>query len=98
MWLITTLMAAIIVTAAWYFTKRDYRLDLLSLMLWGTSIMILVDHILGYGGGAFFELETEGLITNATLLGVIMLIPIFIVWEIMLILTKPKVKIEIGGS
>ena len=98
MWLITTLMAALIVTAAWYFTKRDYRLDLLSLMLWGTLIMILVDHILGYEGGAFLELETEGLITNATLLGVIMLIPIFIVWEIILILTKPKVKIEIGGN
>ena len=98
MWLVTTMMAAIIVTAAWYFTKRDYRLDLLSLMLWGTSVMILVDHILGYEGGAFLALETEGLITNATLLGVIMLIPIFIVWEIILILTKPKVKIEIGGN
>jgi hypothetical protein len=71
MWLVTTLMAAIIVTAAWYFTKRDYRLDLLSL---------------------------KGLITNATLLGIVMLIPIFIVWEIILILTKPKVKIEIGGN
>jgi len=98
MWLVTTMMAAIIATAAWYFTKRDYRLDLLSLMLWGTSIMILVDHILGYEGGAFLELETEGLITNATLLGIVMLIPIFIVWEIILILTKPKVKIEIGGK
>ena len=98
MWLVTTLMAAIIVTAVWYFTKRDYRLDILSLMLWGTSIMILVDHIYGYEGGAFLELETEGLITNATLLGIVMLIPIFIVWEIILILTKPKVKIEIGGN
>jgi len=98
MWLVTTMMAAIIVTAAWYFTKRDYRLDLLSLMLWGTSVMILVDHILGYEGGAFLALETEGLITNATLLGIVMLIPIFIVWEIILILTKPKVKIEIGGN
>jgi len=98
MWLITTLMAATIVTVAWYFTKRNYRLDLLSLMLWGTSIMILVDHILGYRGGAFFELETEGLITNATLLGIIMLIPIFIVWVLILVFSKPKVKIEIGGN
>ena len=98
MWLITTLMAATIVTVAWYFTKRNYRLDLLSLMLWGTSIMILVDHILGYRGRAFFELETEGLITNATLLGIIMLIPIFIVWVLILVFSKPKVKIEIGGN
>ena len=98
MWLVTTLVAAAIATAALYLIKRDYRLDLLSLMLWGTSIMILVDHILGYRGVAFFELETEGLITNATLLGIVMLIPIFIVWGIILILTKPKVKIEIGGN
>ncbi len=98
MWLVTTIMAAIIVTVAWYFTKRDYRLDLLGLMLWGTSIMVLVDHILGYEGGAFLELETEGLITNATLLGIVMLIPIFIVWEIILILTKPKEKTELGGN
>lgn len=98
MWLITTLIAAIAVTAAWYFTKRNYRLDMLSLMLWGTSIMILVDHILGYEGGEFIELETEGLITNGALLGIVMLLPIFILWEIVLILTKPKAKMEIGGN
>lgn len=98
MWLITTVIAAIAVTAAWYFTKRNYRLDMLSLMLWGTSIMILVDHILGYEGGEFIELETEGLITNGALLGIVMLLPIFILWEIVLILTKPKAKMEIGGN
>ena len=98
MWLVTTLIAAIVVTALWYFTKNNYRLDLLALMLWGTSIMILVDHILGYEGGEFISLETEGLITNSTLLGIVMLIPIFILWEIVLILRKPKAKIEIGGN
>ena len=97
MWLVTTLIAALIVTAAWYFTKKDYKLDLLSLMLWGTSIMILVDHIIGYEGGAFIELETEGLITNGTLLGIVMLIPVFVVWELVLIVTKPKGKI-LGGK
>ena len=98
MWLVTTLIAAIIVTAAWYFIKKDYRLDLLSLMLWGTSIMILIDHIIGYEGGAFIELETEGLITNGTLLGIVMLIPIFFLWELALIIKKPKAKKQIGGN
>ncbi len=98
MWLVTTLITAVAVTATWYFTKKDYKLDLLSLMLWGTSIMILVDHIIGYGGGAFLELETEGLITNAALLGIVMLIPIFILWGIVLIFTKPKTKMELGGN
>jgi len=98
MWLITTLIAALFVTAAWYFIKKDYKLDILSLMLWGTSIMILVDHIIGYEGGAFLELETDGLITNGTLLGIVMLIPVFVIWEIILVLTKPKAEMQIGGN
>ena len=98
MWLVTTIIAALVTTAAWYFSIKDYKLDILSLMLWGTSIMILVDHLLGYEGGAFFELETEGLITNSTLLGIVMLIPIFIVWILVLVLTRPKGKNAIGGN
>ena len=96
MWLITTLIAAIAVTAVWFVKPKLYKLDILSLMLWGTSIMILVDHILGYEGGEFFAIETEGLITSGTLLGIVMLIPIFVFWEILLITSKPKKKI-IGG-
>ena len=96
MWLITTIIAAIAVTAIWYVKPKIYKLDILGLMLWGTSIMILVDHILGYEGGEFIELETNGLITNGTLLGIIMLIPILIIWEAILITSKPKTK-AIGG-
>jgi hypothetical protein len=97
MWLITTLIAAIAVTAIWYIKPKIYKLDILCLMLWGTSIMILVDHILGYEGGEFLELETDGLITNGALLGIVMLIPIFVIWEIILIVSKPKVNI-LGGK
>ena len=97
MWLVTTLIAAIAVTTIWYVKPKIYKLDILSLMLWGTSIMILVDHILGYRGGAFIELETEGMITSGTLLGIVMLIPIFVFWEILLITTKAKGKI-VGGN
>ena len=97
MWLITTLIAAIAVTAIWYIKPKIYKLDILSLMLWGTSIMILVDHILGYEGGEFIELQTDGLIANGTLLGIVMLIPILVFWEILLITSKPKAK-SIGGN
>lgn len=97
MWLITTLIAAIAVTAIWYVKPKIYKLDILSLMLWGTSIMILVDHILGYEGGEFIELETDGMITNGALLGIVMLIPIFIIWEVILITSKSKAK-NIGGK
>ena len=96
MWLLTTVIAAIMVTAIWYIKPKIYKLDLLSLMLWGTSIMIMVDHVLGYEGGEFLEVQTEGLITNGTLLGIVMLIPILIIWEIILIISRPKEKIVRG--
>ena len=96
MWLVTTVIAAIAVTAIWYIKPKIYKLDLLSLMLWGTSIMILVDHVLGYEGGEFLETQTDGLITNGTLLGIVMIIPILIIWEIILIISHPKEKIIRG--
>ena len=96
MWLVTTLIAALAVTVVWYVKPKIYKLDILALMLWGTSIMILVDHIIGYEGGQFIELQTDGLIANGTLLGIVMLIPIFLVWELLLITSKPKQK-RIGG-
>jgi len=98
MWLVTTLIAAIAVTAIWHVKPKIYKLDILSLMLWGTSIMILVDHIIGYEGGEFIEFETDGLITSGTLLGIVMLIPIFVLWEVLLIISKPKEKKNIGGN
>ncbi len=57
-------------------------------MLWGAAIMILVDHILGYEGGKFLEMETDGMIKNGTLLGIIMLIPVFFIWFIALFVSK----------
>ena len=97
MWLVTTLIAAVIVTALWYVKPKIYKLDVLSLMLWGTSIMILVDHVLGYEGGEFLDTVTDGLITNGIILGIVMLIPILILWEILLITSKPKKNI-VGGN
>ena len=96
MWLITTLVGAFIATAAWYVLPKKYKLHLLSLMFWGASLMILVDHIIGYEGGAFLELQTEGLITNSTALGILMIIPVLLFWLIVLTITKPKEK-SIGG-
>jgi len=93
MWLITSFIAAIAVTAVWIFAPKKYQFNFLGLMLWGLAIMVLVDHILGYQGGPFIEMETDGLITNATVLGITMLIPIFIIWEISLVHSKLTGKI-----
>jgi hypothetical protein len=92
MWLITTLIAALMATLMWYLLKKRYKLGLLSLMLWGATIMILVDHILGYEGGKFLETETGGMIRNSFLLGIIMLIPVFLIWFIALFSSKIKMS------
>lgn len=94
MWLVTTLIVAIGVTALGFIAPKKYKFGYLSMMLWGASIMILVDHILGYVGGEFLELETNGLITNGILLGIVMLIPIFIIWESLVLI--PKIKAELS--
>jgi hypothetical protein len=90
MWLITTSIAALFVTALGFFSPKKYRLDLLSLMLWGAAVMIFIDHLLGYEGGEFLEMETGGLIPNGALLGVTMLIPIFTIWEVIVLISKRR--------
>lgn len=90
MWLITTLIASIIATALYFFLKKKYKLGLLSQMLWGATVMILVDHVLGYEGGQFLETKTDGLITNGAWLGILMLAPVLIIWLALLFIPRFK--------
>jgi uncharacterized membrane protein len=82
-------------TIAYIFIKNpvNYRLDWLCLMLWGLAIMVLVDHSIGFitEGGEFIEMTTEGYIENGALLGAVMLIPIFIVWEIAVLVSRARI-------
>jgi hypothetical protein len=50
MLLIVLLFSATISTALWYSKAEDdkYMLKFLSLILWGASIMVFVDHVVGY--------------------------------------------------
>ncbi len=88
MWLITTFFVALITTLLWFLLKRKYKLGFLSLMLWGATIMILVDHLLGYEGGKFLKMETDGMIKNGILLGIVMLIPVFFIWVSFFFISK----------
>ena len=90
MWLITTLVVALVATLLRFILKNRYKLGLLSLMLWGATIMILVDHLLGYEGGQFLEIAVAGLVKNGIFLGILMLIPVFIIWLIALFIPKFK--------
>lgn len=92
MWLLTTLIAALIATLLQFLVPKKYKLGLLSLMLWGATIMIVIDHVLGYEGGQFLEVETNGMITSGTLLGIVMLVPIICIWLVALIISKLHLK------
>jgi hypothetical protein len=89
MWLIILAFTAAIVTPIWYSMAEDdkYLLRLLCLILWGATIMVFVDHIMGFlmEGGEFLELTLD-----ATVLGFAMLIAALVIWEIILILKDPK--------
>lgn len=80
MWLLTSALAAILATILYFRLGSMLRLDVLCLMLWGGTVMILVDHVLGYSGGPFLESQTNGLIPDGTLLGMAMLMPVIVVW------------------
>ncbi|MGB9635692.1 MAG: hypothetical protein ACPL1Y_00355 [Thermoplasmata archaeon] len=87
MWLITTLVCALIATAVYFVLEqrklgKKYRIHYLALMFWGATLMIFVDHLIGYmeEGGSFIEIETDGLVPNATLLGILMALPVLCVW------------------
>ncbi|HEC88807.1 MAG TPA: hypothetical protein ENI52_05775 [Thermoplasmata archaeon] len=90
MWLVVTTLAAIVVTAIWYINdkaRETYKIGFLNLILWGTAIMVFVDHVMGYinEGGEFIETTPE-----AILLSVILLIFALIIWEIVLFIKDPK--------
>jgi len=90
MWLVTTSVAATGATLARFVLPKQYKLDLLALMFWGATVMILVDHILGYEGGKFLEKTTDGMIKNGAMLGVVMLVPVFVIWGISLLISNLK--------
>ena len=90
MWLATTSIAAAGATLGKFVLPKGYKLGFLALMLWGAAVMILVDHILGYKGGAFLEKTTDGMITNGTVLGIVMLVPVFVIWGASLLITNLK--------
>lgn len=90
MWLVVITLAAVIVTAIWYINDRareTYNIGFLNLILWGTAIMISVDHVMGYlaEGGEFFDTSP-----SAMLLSVVLVITALIVWEIVLLVKDPQ--------
>ncbi|MCF3653819.1 MAG: hypothetical protein L2C94_006660 [Aigarchaeota archaeon] len=89
MWLLILAFAATIITPLWYLMADNdrYMLRLLCLILWGATIMALIDRVVGYmmEGGEFIELTPE-----AAALGLTMLLAALIIWEITLLVRDPR--------
>lgn len=89
MWLLILAYAAAIVTLLWYSMADNdkYMLRLLCLLLWGATIMALIDRVMSYltESVKFLELTPE-----AALLGFTMLLAALIVWEVVLLIKDPR--------
>ncbi|MFA5066336.1 MAG: hypothetical protein WC566_12855 [Dehalococcoidia bacterium] len=89
MFLIMTALAAVIATVIWYANAPEdkYKVGMLSLFLWGATLMWLVDHVMAYlmEGGEFFELNLD-----ATMLGLSVIVLALIVWMLILVISDPK--------
>ena len=89
MFLILTALAAVVATVVWYVKQPDdkYKLGVLSLIFWGATVMWLVDHIMAFAseGGEFFEISTD-----ATMLGVAVIVLGLMAWAITLVISDPR--------
>jgi hypothetical protein len=88
MWIISTSLAAIVVTALWYIKDPQgrYKLNTLSLMLWGATLMMFVDGMMGYiSEGSFLDINLTSM-----MLALVLVIVALIVWEIILLITDPQ--------
>jgi hypothetical protein len=88
-WLLITALAAVIASVLWYVNAPNdkYKLGFLSFMYWGAALMWLVDHVIAYAqdGGEFFEISTD-----ATGLGLSVLLFGLLVWLVVLLVSDPK--------
>lgn len=89
MFFVIVALAAIISTLIWYIkdTEGKYKLGFLSLMLWGTTAMMFIDHLIRYiiERGELLEVNL-----GASLLGLVLVIVALIIWEFALLRGDPK--------
>ena len=87
MWLITTSLAAVITTAVWCIKDPEgkFKLGFLSFLFWGATLMIFVDHLMGYiiERGEFLEINPD-----AALLGLVLITVALVIWAIALLLKR----------
>ena len=93
MTLLITVIAAVVSTLVWYFSKKrdSYRLGTLTLMYWGASLMWLADFIFEYAElkADYFNQSFESIL-NDSLLGLTVVTIGLIIWLVILLIKDPN--------
>ncbi|MEM4348214.1 MAG: hypothetical protein QXN37_01450 [Candidatus Anstonellaceae archaeon] len=95
MWLVTSLAAAV-AASVFYFAfpnlRKQYKLGFLVLMLWGLAILVSVDKAVAFliEGEPLVSQETDGAISDSLLVGILMLLPIILVWAFFVFNSLPQ--------
>lgn len=89
MWLLVVTISAIIVTLIWYFQGSEHResTKLLSLLLWGGTIMVFVDRLMNY---MLYDEEFIDFSTNAIILSFIIIVTVLALWKFIMFFGKSK--------
>ena len=88
------LITTVIATLAYFLCKEQrerLKLRYLVLMLLGMLLMVFVDHLIAaIEGEPFISYATDGLVKSSTLLGLLMILPVFMIWFVLVL--KPYVE------
>ncbi|MBE6522445.1 MAG: hypothetical protein E7Z62_04885 [Thermoplasmata archaeon] len=90
MWLVIAAICALVATFAWINKPGVNRYGHLALAFWALTAMIFVDHVIGWflegAEGDFLEVGVDPF-----MLSLCMIIPVFMIWEIAVILDRVKI-------
>ncbi len=92
MTLLITVFAAVVTTILWYNRKNNYmQLHVLMFMLWGASMMWLVDAIFEYTElrAEYFTPAVEDMI-NDSFLGLSVIAFALVIWVVYILIKDPK--------
>lgn len=93
MTLLVTVFAAVISTVFWYKNapKNELKLNVLCCMLWGASLMWLVDAVFEYAElrTAYFTPAIEDMV-NDLFLGLSVIAFALVIWLVILLIKDPK--------
>ena len=98
MTLLITVFAAIIFSVKWYNRQNDdMKLGSLCLMLWGASLMWLVDAIFEYAElkSAYFTPAVEDMLNDA-FLGLSVVALALVIWLVRLLIADPKGTVRLA--